>query len=219
MKKLIFYCLVATSFLLSSCTKDGHDLDLSGLGGCCGNYQFYSSQFDSVAIAYINLKPNSNYIYKDQTTGLTDTVIVTTSNRGAGTNFFTERYDLTCSIIPFNLPPSIWLRASASCDVNIGPTPVIYDNNFEFLNEQTNLPAFWYPLTSSANRLYTYIPSVTIEGTIYNGVNKFQASNGLLPTDSNYLETIFYWVKGIGIIKKETRTYNSVKTSLLVKYW
>lgn len=33
MKKFIFYCLVATSFLLSSCTKDGHDLDLSGLGG------------------------------------------------------------------------------------------------------------------------------------------------------------------------------------------
>ncbi len=219
MKKIILYCLVATSLLLSSCTKD----DLLGgvtLGPGPGpNYKFYYSQFDSVAIAYINLKPNSYYIYKDQATGLTDTVLVTTSSKGYFNYNFYETYELTCSIIPINLQTTPWFQASAYCDVNNGPTPVIYDADFELRNWQANLPAFWYPFTSSLNKQYTYIPSVIIEGTTYNGVNKFQASNGFLSTQSNYLETIFYWVKGIGIIKKEIRTYNSVKTSLLVKYW
>lgn len=212
MKKLIFYCLVATSLLLFSCTKDHISL------GTGPNYKFYSSLFDSVAIAYINLKPNSNYIYKDQATGLTDTVIVTKSIKG-GSSYFAETYELTCSIISFNLPTTTWLQASASCDENKGPTPVIYDADFELRNWETQLPAFWYPFTSSLNKQYTYIPLIIIEGTTYNGVNKFQASNGFQPSESNYQENIFYWVKGIGIIKKEIKTYNSVKTSLLVKYW
>lgn len=217
MKKLIFFSLAAITLLLSSCSKNSNYGSISS--GPINYPPFYTSQFDSIAIAYMYLKPNSNYIYKDQITGLTDTVKVTISNRNYGNSYFTEKYDLTCSIISYNLPPSIWLQASASCDENKGPAPVFYDADFELRNLDTQLPAFWYPFTSSLNKQYTYISSIIIEGTTYNGVNKFQVSNGLLSTQMDYLETIFYWVKGIGIIKKEIKTYNSVKTSLLVKYW
>lgn len=59
---------------------------------------------------------------------------------------------------------------------------------------------------------------MTIEGVTYTAVQSFYYYNMLPSTDINYQASVVYWVKGIGIIKKEIRTYNSVKTSLLVRY-
>jgi len=62
------------------------------------------------------------------------------------------------------------------------------------------------------------MPSVNIEGKTYTDVHSFFSSNGLPASNPGYLATTFWWVKGIGIIKREIKTNNSVKTSLLLRH-
>jgi hypothetical protein len=230
MKKFIFNCLTVSVLLLASCKK----LDLSGdFGGFnwggLGNIRFSGSSFDTSALNYIQLPFNRYFIYKDPSTGSTDSVVITQSIDSFSLQPIGPGYPLAYFLHTFKLtltgfsgtPNQTWYKGSASTNFppGLATTSIhIIDSIFSLSNEQTNLPGFWYPFISSALNQYAFIPSLTFEGRTYTAVHSFSSSNGLQPTDINYQASLFCWVKGVGIIKREIRTFNSVKTSLLVRY-
>jgi hypothetical protein len=72
---------------------------------------------------------------------------------------------------------------------------------------------FFYPV----NPYSSVMPTITIEGKTYSNAIMTSIANGLEPTHQSYLKSIYYWVKGIGIIKREIRTSSSIKTELLIR--
>lgn len=225
MKKNIFYLITAVVFLITACKKMAPAIDLNLTGQTPPGTNRVS--FYTTALEFIKLPANRYFIYKDSATGSTDSVVVTqtiveTKYQAATAGYPGKPalyYD-TYTLILTKLPASqIWYQAVATCDYFFLPAPSTgIDSNFTFYNDPSQPVSFWYPFETSNNRQYTFLPNLTIEGNTYSGVHQFFATNGLPPTDTNYQGTIFYWVKGIGIIKKEIRTFNSVKTSLLVRY-
>jgi hypothetical protein len=144
--------------------------------------------------------------------------MITTETSSGTPGYIYEKYAVTLTRIS-GATNQTWFKGSASCHYDPGHTmSSSVDPNLNFSNEQTGLPAFWYPYSSSATMKFDYFSTLTIEGTVYTNVQAFISTNGLQPSDANFLQTTYYWVKGIGIIKKETRTANSVKTYLLLRY-
>lgn len=225
MKKTIFYCITITVFILVACKKDKPDVI---------NTPAPTIKLNTAALDFVQLPVGRYFIYKDSATGFIDSVRVTQSifetflHKGrTGTNcgwlcfdpgeaaFNFEKYSLT-----LGSTSQEWFKGIASTDNYypsyyfnlLGNPAVVIDTNFNLAD------AFWYPLQSSGINLYTFLPSLTIEGNIYTEVHQFVYNNGLPASNAYYKRTVFYWVKGIGIIKKEIRTYNSITTSLLVRH-
>lgn len=229
MKKIILYLISATAFLFISCAKV-EVTSGSGGGGFSWSVPFNpnTNSFDSAAMHFIELPPYRYFIYKDSATGSIDSVGVTESNLNMvlkpavtgnpstpGYYYYTYTLTLTRFTSTGN---QTWYKGYASCDSDYKNTPRFIDSDFNLSVEATRLPSFWYSFTSLGNLQFTKIPSLIVEGTTHFNVHKFSATNGLSPSDVNYLATAFYWVKGIGIIKRETRTFNTGKTSLLVRF-
>jgi len=59
---------------------------------------------------------------------------------------------------------------------------------------------------------------MNFEGKTYRNIHRFTSTKGLNPTDANNKKISYFWVKGIGIIKKETITNNTTETLLLIQY-
>lgn len=231
MKKIIFYCLTASVLLLASCEKT----DLSDVLSFSGsvNPNTVIMHFSQPALDYIQLPVNRYFIYKDSATGFIDSVRVTKSvietNFQQATSGFpgspATYYDIYKLTLTKFAPPSTsqpWFEGTARGASFLGfSSTTIIDTSINFSNDQNSLPVFWHPLTLSGfNQFtkYTYLPTLAIEGITYPAVHFFSSSNGLPTTDINYQASVFYWVKGIGIIKKEIKIFNSVKTSLLIRY-
>lgn len=224
MKKLTFYPLVLMALLFSACEKA--DFDISGYNfGGSGPLNVGSVNFHSDALAIVQLPANRSFIYKDSATGTLDSVIVGMSSINSTLHYATSTtpgwfYD-TYSLILEKITPSgytSWFRGTATCDAQALTTGAYIDSTFSLSNEETGLPGFWYPLNSTGLNQYQLIPSFTVEGKTYSQVHKFSSSNGIPPSNAAYSATVFYWVKGIGIIKRESRYFNYVMTSLLVRY-
>ena len=231
MKKIIFYCLTTSVLLMTSCKKG---LDLGGAGGLLSgilNPNTVTIHFYQTALDYIQLPVNRYFIYKDSATGSMDSVKVTQSvietNFQAATSgypgqpaVYSDVFKLTLTKFQA-LPPTnqTWFNGIARSTTYGGfVSATIIDSNITLYNEQSNLLLFWHPFTSFGLRQYTYLSTMTIAGITYTSVQSFSYDNQLLPADINYQASVIYWVKGIGIIKKESRTYNSIKTSLLLRY-
>lgn len=235
MKKSFLNSFAFLIIFLSSCSKEDFTLDLSGGWGGGGGWGMpgggvvAGNFFDNTALDFINTPwyGYSYFIYKDSATGFTDSVNVT-QNYTIGVfhdsvpgnppvpKYSHQTFKLTLQHMTGS-PGQIWFDGFASCDTQYMNTVHFIDSAFELTDRQNNLPAFWYPFTSSGVKKYSLIPSITIEGTLFIQIHKFSATNGLQPGDTNYRETTYYWEKGTGIIKREIRTYNSVKTSLLFR--
>ena len=228
MKKFSFSCLVALSLLSLSCKKiDVGGFNLSG----SVNPHTVTIRFYQPALDYIQLPVNRYFIYKDSASGFTDSVKVTqsaieTSFQAATSGFpgspaiYSDVFKLTLTKFQAQTPTNqTWFQGIARCS-NYGGiiSATIIDSNIIFYNEQSNLLLFWHPFSSFGLGEYKYTPAMTIEGITYTAVQSFYYYNMLPPTDINYQASVIYWVKGIGIIKKETRAYNSVKTSSLLRY-
>ena len=234
MKNIIFYPIAALALLFTACTKPDikSDFNISwddfNFGFDPGSINIISNQFDSTAISYINIPNRSYFIYKDSASGTADSVVSyaavsyvyvpPVAGNPSKPGYYYYVYDFELGNYWSYNPNLIFLKGHASCDTDYKNVKTFIDSNFTMVNELTGLAAFWYPFVSSSNQHYNWIGSISIEGKIYNNVQCFFASNGLQPAQTNYLATTFYWVKGIGIIKKEIRTFNSVKTSFLLRY-
>lgn len=231
MKNVISCCMIAITFSLTSCIKEdliesGWDEFLRAISSITPKIN--QNRFDSTALLYFNLPYGRYYIYKDSASGTTDSVITyskmnfiykpSVAGNPSIPPFFYDTFELTLANYMSYNPNLIFFKGHASCDSDYKNMQLFIDSNFILLNEETNLPAFWCPFTSTGTLEYRKIPSIIIEGTLYTDVHSFSANNGLPLSDVNYLATTFYWLKGIGIIKKEIKTYNSIKTSLIIRY-
>ncbi|HMU10262.1 MAG TPA: hypothetical protein PKC54_09670 [Ferruginibacter sp.] len=226
MKKNIFYLLAAIVLIFTSCAKievDGGGLDLSDFDW--GGVRIYSNSFDTTAISFIQLPAYRYFIYKDSATGSLDSVVVTESYLSAPfvqatsntPGYFYQTYSLTLT----NFTATgihTWYKGFVGCDSDYKNMLSFIDSDFSFSDVSTLLPSFWCPFTSSGAMQFTKIDVLAIEGNAYYNVYRFFATNGRPPSDVNYLATAFYWVKGTGIVKRETRTLNSIKTSLLLRH-
>lgn len=225
MKKIVRFFFTSIVILFVACKKETPaQID----------YPTTNVKLSPAALNFVQLPVGRYFIYKDSASGSTDSVSVTQSSNenlfhkgrvGSGCGWFCydpgepdyyyEKYSLTISSTSQE-----WFKGVASCDANysslafaiLGNPSMLVESNFNLYD------AFWYPFTTYGSRQYTSIPILTIEGNTYAEVHHFFSTNGLQPTDINYLGTTHYWVKGIGIIKKEIRTYNSIKTSLLIRH-
>lgn len=232
MKKIIFYCLTAGGFLMTACKKD-----IAFLTTPATTSPTIYQQLNPLAIDYVQLPVNRHFIYKDSATAATDSVIVAESyivkllspSIAAGyyspavPAYFYDKYTLTLTKVG-GTTNQTWFKGTASSLSTSYFGATSYGTNgilsgFSLRNEQTTLSAFWYPFTSTYGFYeYNFLPAMTIEGITYTAVHQFIINNGVQPSDASYLKNIYYWVKGIGIIKREISTSTSVKTSLLVRY-
>src|SRR6478672_5489400 len=55
--------------------------------------------------------------------------------------------------------------------------------------------------------------TLTVEGVTYTNVIKTETDNGLPVTDPNYKKNTFYWAKGVGIVRRETVSFNGFVTT------
>jgi len=223
MKKIFYTPLVA--ILLLSCEK-GLDLNLDFSNiNWGGPYNFNTNNFDSIGLSYMQLPVARYYIYKDEASGNTDSVRVTKSNltwnyrNAAGTSPALYHYTYDLTLTSFSAAPGqVWYQGRAACDSDYKNVNTYVDASFDLSNEISKLPAYWYPFVSSGSNQYSKIPFLPIEGTLYGDVHRFAATNGLPHSDPAYQASIFYWAKGVGIIKKEIISSQSLQTFLLLRY-
>lgn len=216
MKHNFSYYFFSIIILLSSCAKV--EVNTSNEKK---TYKF------NEGLEYINLPLNRFFIYKDSATGITSNVKVTESKVETqymspvyfwedGYNY--ETYRLLLSKITGNTIEN-WFSGNAISYNTIGLIGLIVDNSrFSFYEGPAVTNCFFYPFASDTSGIYGFIPVMNFEGKTYRNIHRFTSTKGLNPTDANYKKISYFWVKGIGIIKKETITNNTTETLLLIQY-
>lgn len=176
------------------------------------------------ALSYIKLPLNGYYIYKDSATGNLDSVVVRKSS--IDTNFSPARPQSSClspesSAFYYESYNLLLMKIIGSGEQEwFKGTVLIGGSELRDLSGNVEFGyAFIYPLSqysSTTGAEYT-IPILTIEGKTYNDVAVFMKANDTDSTKDYYRKTTYYWVKAIGIIKREIVTHTSIKTSFLVR--
>ncbi len=180
-------------------------------------------RFNPVALEYVQLNPSRYYIYKDSATSGIDSVVVTRSNLATvlipasnTTGFFTipvhnqEQFQLVFSKFR-NSVSQEWLKLNAYASIGNNLPFVSVDSSGLLLTEQDGTYVFAYP-----DVVY---PTMTVEGQIYNNVIKTFSTFGGDTSNTYFKDATYYWAKGIGIIKREIKTYGgSVKTQTLLRH-
>lgn len=216
-------CFLLSSLLFFiSCKKDNQPKDKIPVSDYV--------KFSAVAMEFVKLPEDGYYIYKDSATGLTDSVIVTESK-------LEKKYSPADSYIFFGsiiyIPAAYYETFSLSLQLT-DPTGNTIDwlrcadsnkykifDLYQRVDSSINMaPYFWYPVKSPYDYKYQHtdiLSSVTIEGTSFKNVLRFYTKYEN-PNDPYGMLFNYYWVKGIGIIKREVRKNNISKTELLVRY-
>jgi len=184
----------------------------------------YSLKFSPKALEYMNLTSGKYLIYKDSATSLLDSVIVTTSKLET---FFSEKYQSNFIVVPGNYNEhyslvltkyiggshSEWLSASAGLSMANMPFPFASsDTCAAYMTETDNTVIFNFAASDQPNL------TMTVEGKTYNNVVVTYSSFGGTINDSYFKNTVYYWAKGIGIIKSRViTTGGAIKTYTLLR--
>ena len=221
MKKFITSIAIVTlfTFYLTACKKDHTDTQAAPI----------EVKFAAEALAYVQLPLNKYFIYKDSASGSLDSVVVTKSD--IEKQFMPEHISgfwavpipafyyqtFTLTLTKYNgATPQDWFYgiANNSSFVTSSDTATAL-----YLIEKDKGGAFNYPIIISSGPYggVSILPSVTIEGKTYVDAVVFTSSSSLDTSQFYYRKSTYYWVKGVGIIKREIRTSNSIKTDLLIR--
>lgn len=171
-------------------------------------------KFSKHPLAYVGLSVGKYLIYKDSATLALDSVIVTTSNLTFLDNpggafdpaYSREIFNLVLTKFT-GVSQTEWFNGTAVADLN---SYMSSDTLSLALLENGGLAFF---LSESDQPNY----SITIEGKTYLNVVVSDSDDGLAITDPNYRRAIYYWAKGIGIIKRSITTGSSVQTYTLLR--
>jgi hypothetical protein len=227
MNKKIICVISLTTFFIIACKKHNADNQETTI----------EIKFSSDALVWVQLPLNRYFIYKDSATAALDSVVVTQSNldtkfvpahKSTGYLDFPSPafyyQDFTLILTSFTGTTSnIWLKSFATTQFNRHfssmDTSLLNLNEINSGNNAYKNSIFLYPIIPASYPLQTIsmIPQLTIEGKIYNNVGIFIISNTVDTSQSYYLKTTYYWVKGTEIIKREVRTSTTLKTDLLVR--
>jgi len=212
--KPITMLILASLIMLSSCKKDPP-------GEKPSTPVTDSAKFSRDALAYVQLTPGKYFIYKDSTTSSQDSVVVTTSLLStvyyppSSDAFFKynaqiqEKFDLI--LAKFTDSDQVeWFNGHA--DAFCGVLGINNNCNSAAVDlMEGGLYAF--------EGIYPGNFSVAIEGKTYNNVI---IHDSWTPTvdinDPHYVHNIYYWAKGVGIIKRTNiTTGGAVKTYTLLR--
>src|SRR5436190_12095574 len=216
--KPITMLILASLIVLFSCKKDPVKEEPASLTPVTD-----STKFSRDALSYVQLTAGKYFIYKDSTTSSQDSVVVTTSLLNtvyfppASDAVFTykahtqEKFDLV--LTKFTDSDQVeWFNghADAFCD-GLG-----INNNCDSAAVdlmEGGLMAF------EGVQSYPSNLSVAIEGKTYNNVIIHDSWTSTIDiNDPRYVHNIYYWAKGVGIIKRTNiTTGGAVKTYTLLR--
>jgi len=193
-------------------------------------------------LAYVRLPLQKTFVYRDSAYGILDTVWVSKSQTelklhtgimgssdpsccgsftGGTSDYYYEFYTLELA----RRNGQLWFRGiaeSGGTEYSLYVDSVIYRTDFSFKPYSGSLPlsCFWIPFQSSGqSMIYQTIPSMSVDGNTYTNVHRFTSTTGLNPSDPNFHAIDYWWVKDLGIIKKEIRQNTSVRTYFLHDFW
>jgi hypothetical protein len=55
--------------------------------------------------------------------------------------------------------------------------------------------------------------TIVVEGVTYTGVIRTESNNGLTISNPNYQKNVFYWARGLGVIKRITTSFNGYEVT------
>ena len=214
MKVAFLFSGIALTFFLLSCKKEK-----------TSSAPVIHIQFTRNALDYVNIQQGKYFIYKDSATALADSVVATTSllekifvpeYRG---NFIIfpahniERLTIRLDIKSANGGSFQWFYGTAETTANF---PIASDTAYIYLSGgESNV-------MSEVFLRYHYQSStetMAVEGVTYNNVVTDVNDSGLPVNSPNYRKTIYYWAKGVGIIKRTVITTGGVaKTYTLLRH-
>ncbi len=212
--KFIATLAIVTVFLaLQGCKKEKAE-----------NKNTYQVSFSRYVLDYVKLTLGKYLIYKDSATSVTDSVVVTGSilenihypaTNGNWVNtpeYYGERFTLTLTKIATTGSSSLWFSGTAIA----GKFPVYSSDTSEvslFGGEGNIIGQVFFQTNSQRSN-----EMVTIEGKIYNNIVITIHDSGLDINNPNYRKTIYYWARGVGIIKRTIiTTSGTAKTFTLLR--
>lgn len=200
MKKLII--LLVPMFALISCKKTKTEPEPI----------FY--QFAADGLSYIQLPVKNYYIYKDSASAAEDSVVVVTSTLNkiyvpAVGGIFNGHLAYNYQVYSLKLKAQntlstqYWFSGFASSD-NFGIIDLYNDNGLLY-------SVFTYPINGR------FISSMVVEGNVYANVEKYEFDLRS-PIPANNISGVYYWAKGVGIIKRQITTAGTTKTESLLRH-
>ncbi|MGN6249885.1 MAG: hypothetical protein ACTHNG_16150 [Ginsengibacter sp.] len=192
----------------------------------------YSFSFYSEPLQYVQIPLNKYFIYKDSASGALDSVVVTESKLetkyepSVTSNYFftTPAYyyqSFSLLLTKSGSAGGDWFYGETIDRPYFGYSTALSDSISLTLVEKDRATqedvAFAFVFNASTNTADSIIPSLTIEGKTYTNVLRHPDWNGLDSLNEFYRESVYYWVKGLGIIKRRIKTPGSIKTQLLIR--
>jgi hypothetical protein len=187
--------------------------------------------FSKAAMEYVQLPVNRHFIYKDSATGNIDSVVVTQS-------------DLSNFIIPGDRAFSVLPVYSQIYHLMLTKTNDSATTWFDGLAKSLDGADYRYATDTMASLRfaasdniitdtvpdygfssnvvfdnYDYISSMTVESKTYHDVIVDNYSiYGIGPGRPGYINSLYYWARNVGIIKRTVKTNSFTITSLLESY-
>lgn len=209
-KSVIFRCLILFT-LLVSCKKENTSDSIG-----------YNLHFSTRALEYVKLTPGKYLIYKDSATSQLDSVVVSTSKlqtilipeqtvNGILTPAHNKEY-FTLELLKYNgVFFNQWMTGFAF-------TP--FDYPFKSVNNSVvdlrptlvgGSTIFYMADTDQPNL------TMTVEGKIYNNVVVTVYESGPDTSAPYYTKDIYYWAKGVGLIKRTFIYEAQINTITLIR--
>ncbi|MGZ5133802.1 MAG: hypothetical protein ACXWCG_01575 [Flavitalea sp.] len=183
--------------------------------------ELYAS-FSRNALQYLQLTEGKYLIYKDSATSLLDSVVVTKCRievhftPGLNTLFvrspayYTESLTLILSKFDGSSETE-WLRSNAFTSMWPAASSVSIDTaDIALIDESGGVIVY-------ATETFQSKDTVTVEGKTYSNAQINLSDNGLDPSDQAYRKSIYYWAKGIGIVKRTIVTGGVTTTHTLLR--
>ena len=159
--------------------------------GCKKTQPALSFMLSPDALAYIQFKTGTYFIYKDSAANKTDSVIVTESIvqpysfTGDGVLYNSQTYTLVLTEINPGVAATVWLSGNDQG----GASP------------RVQLVSAINPLNYLFQDIATNIPSMVVEGKTYTNINLTSGAAGAPGSPGSFV-TSYYWAKGVGLIKR-----------------
>jgi hypothetical protein len=195
----------------------------------------YDFSLSAEGLSYVQIPLNRYFIYKDSATGTLDSVVVTQSTLEkqyqpastiSGGLFVTSLpayYYQTFSLLltRYGTTHGDWFYGETSDRPLFGFGSPLFDTLGLQLEERNRAASADLGLAFSFNigtvGTDSIILTLTVEGKIYTNVLFCSDWNGLDSSNAAYRRSYYYWVKNLGIIKREIKTFGSTKTEFLIR--
>jgi hypothetical protein len=214
-KILIFECLVILfNTGCKDCNKDG---------SC--DEEYYRKTFGEMK-SYFWAKEGSYWIYKNTQTGDLDTQTCTSfyfdSIKVRGTFNNTKYKVLEYDKLARTTYSSFNMTFISDESINVSPDSRSFNNGVNKIDRSTSssngyITAFMHPFIdgygsstgSSITRFIGLDSTLSIQGKTYYNVAKFELDeDDIWYNNANYPNTVYYWAKDVGLIKRWNKTDN-----------